>query len=305
VSWLQIAGASPGNFWLHVRGPGLIAIYFSCFFGFAVFISLLLHTLLAFEADVRWLAFLGTLLSFIFIFALSLSGAGLTKGNVYTSETTSLAALIMILSLIAACGRTGPQWLILQLIVFLALVIPLGAGNATFRTGGGEIIALLGPAWQQALYYVMYSLGGIIRFCALVECKNNRALTIRDEICYWILILINMGMYFVVFAAKGIFLTMTLTSIDDVQLILQMSLLVQYALTPLLLVHFEALSHANARQLMQQVERANKRLAVAQSAAQARREFIRYVFHEVSGSPRPTHLYNYHPHNPPAGSRTL
>jgi signal transduction histidine kinase len=276
-----------------VRQPGSIAIYFACFFGFAVFMSLFAHAVLAFESDVRWLALMGTLLTTIYIIALSLGGVGLLHSNVFIAETLTLSGYIMIFSLIACCGRSGPLWLILQVVTFLAFVIAFGAGSATFRSSGGEINALFGPAWAQAIYYVYYSLSGIYRFCALVECKNRCASNIIEEISYWVLILVNTGMFFAVFAVKPIFLQQTANSLDDATLLLDMSTLVQYSVTPLLLVHFEALSHAQARSLMLRVQQANNQLAVAQSAAQARREFIRYVFHEASNSLAVLVLHGY------------
>jgi signal transduction histidine kinase len=264
-----------------VRVPGLLAIYFACFFGFAVFVSLLAHALLAYERRVRWLATMGVLITLIYLLVLGLEGVNLLHFNVYIVEGVQIATYIMIFAFIAMCGQYGPMWLILQLIVFFAYVITMGASSSVFRAGSGDSAALFGEPWQQAVYYTYYSLSGIIRFGALVQCKNNRATSLLEELAYWVLIVIHMGMYFAVFALKPLVLERTAPALDSAQLINQMSNLVQFALTPLLLVHFEALSRARARTLILNVERANKQLAVAQSAAEARREFIRYVFHEV------------------------
>jgi hypothetical protein len=275
------AAGTVANFWTTVRTPGAISTYFAVFFGFAAFISLLAHALLAYESDVRWLATMALMIAGIFILVLSLTGLGLAYINVFISEGVALAGYIMFFTFVATVGRTGPIWLILQIVIFLAYVIAYGAGNAQFHSKGGENAALLGLPWEQTLFYTYYSLGGILRIGALVHCMRNRAITRQDSIAYWVVIAFNTGMYFASFAAKPILLRGTLPSLDDAQLILQLSTLTQYSLTPLLLVHIEALNHATARSQQQQMEYATRQLAIANSAADARREFIRYVFHEV------------------------
>jgi signal transduction histidine kinase len=264
-----------------VRAPGAVAVYFAFFFGIAVFVSLVSHALLAFESDVRWLATMGAMLTAIYLIILGLSGVGLLFISAAIVETFGIGIVIMLLCFIATVGRTGPIWVILQIIVFLIYVITMASTSAAFRATGSDFVALFGPPWQQGLHYTAYALDGIFRFGALVQCKNMRATTVSEEIAYWILIAMHVGLYFANLALKPIILQGTASALDNAQLLNAMSALVQFALTPLLLVHFEALNHARSRNLLHSVERAEKKLAVAQSAAQARREFIRYVFHEV------------------------
>ena len=161
------AGGAPLEFWAAARLPGNLAVDLVFFFAIAVFISMLAHALLAFDATVRRLAWMGALLTCVYMAALALGGMRLTWQSAWVSETSTLAGYLMIFAIIATCGDTGPKWLIWQVAVFAVFALIMALTNEQFRQGEGELVALFGPPWQQAMYYIYYALGGVF---ALARC---------------------------------------------------------------------------------------------------------------------------------------
>lgn len=262
--------------------PGSVPLYFSVFFGIAALISLLAHALLSYEQDVRRIAWMGAWFTLWYCYLLAVGGVGLTFSSAAISSLTQLVAFTLLFVFIAECSTRSYRWLLAQWAVFALFYAIIGGTSETFRKSGSETGWLLSPiAWQRALFYVYFCLSGIIRLGALVEWAMFTATTRRDMAKCVAVIIVHMGIFFAPLAIPDIIIPLTLHAVLNVVLLIDISVMVQYAITPLLLTHFTALGSAQQRALEHHREVANRRVAVAEAAAVARQSFLRYVFHEV------------------------
>lgn len=230
--------------------------------------------LLSVGREARRLAVLGAQITLMFALVLGFAATDLVTANAVLIQGIQCAAYLLFFALVAECGRTRAHWLVMQLTVFLLFCVVIGSQNAAFRSSGSMQAVWSGPPWQQAVYYMAFCAGGIIRLGALVEVMVHRAVTNVERLSYWVIIFLHLGLYFAVLGNPSILRARPLTAnaIDNATLISQLSLTVQYCVTPLMLVHFSSLSHTHARAMVQRIDAANRKLAVADAATTARRE---------------------------------
>ena len=275
--------ASMIPFWsLFALVPTMIPVYFCFFFGAAVLLSQLAHACLAFEKRPRLLAFLGVLFSFDVEFILWFAGQGLLRRSLAEEIISELTLYIMFYSLCWAASRRGPRWLIFNVVLWSVWSIILSQYNPFYNNpaanaGGysGEQWAYFTdyvPVWQKGLWITYWTLSALIRIGALVDCQLELANSALERWIFRLLILVHVGMFFATLGIQNLY---DVSSVNNVELLLQSINIVVYCITPLILVHFLVLSHSRTRALVASVELATRQLAVARAAEESRRRFLR------------------------------
>ena len=133
---------------------------------------------------------------------LGLAGVGLIRFSLVPEGVSELTIYLMFFSLVAATARGGPGWLISQVVLWLIWSIILGATNPLYAQGYGEAVALFPgqPRWQSGLFYLYWSVTGLLRVGALVECEARLAHSPHERWAFRLLILFHLGMWMSVLA---------------------------------------------------------------------------------------------------------
>jgi hypothetical protein len=271
----------PSSVWDLVRRTGSTSICFTFWFSLAVLVSLFAHAVLAYEPQVRRLATLAVSFGSLLTLFLGFRSVDLVYGGIFLVQATDVLAGVILFAIWGAWGKARARWAVLHAVNVIVFTVVFAQLNPKFATDGGQFLALFSKSpLQLLLFFVYYCLGGVFRYAALEECRSRLALP-TESTRYNVLIWGHICMYFIVFLTPFIFMAGGKDAMDNVQLVVRLSILAQYCITPLLGLHFAASSRAHRQEMGALLAEAQHKVQVTEAANTARNNFLRYVFHEV------------------------
>jgi hypothetical protein len=275
------AGENLPTYWIRVRAVGVLPITFTFFFGASSAISLLVHWLLSYERQVRKVACLASLMAIYVVSYLGLACFSLTtKFTPFRMYIHEISILVMFYSICGASGDGKPLWVILQVLLHTIVIIIVACTTNPIFEAGGDIVAILESktGWREGVFITYFVIGGLLRLGALRDGQVAQVQQSKEVWWYRILTLVHCGAYFSFLARPA---AIKEYGYDSAYLLHTMVILVVYCVTPLLLVHFIALSHVRSLDAAVMVSKANRKAEIAHQVAESRQQFLRYVFHEV------------------------
>jgi signal transduction histidine kinase len=187
--------------------------------------------------------------------------------------------IVQFFATLAECAGGSMRWLAAQLTLFIAVAIVLGQTDSRFQAGSGLRTALVSATnWEEALFVVYIIFSGLIRWGALHDCATRRAGSMAERWRYRTLTVVYLALFWAAFAERTVMTHEGANSAVLFNVLISIMLLV---LTPLALVHFMSLSRFRAVREHLAIGKAESKQMAAEAASAARREFLRYVFHEV------------------------